>query len=711
MTQQQWRGKGETSVFVVGILAGAAFITAGQLLVIWKPTRTLGKSLQQRITHCFENWRSAPLRSAVETAAYLGSICGAFTISSDILVSVSVGTGAGAAVCYVSDAIWGVMSFLPSETDEQKDAPQLIALAIFSNLTLTTLYLIYHNLDSLLLAVTLGVLSSVTFALCGRICLLFPPTYTAGVILEGRIVNTFQNWYNYPMRSMYELATWQLTTFIVYGMCGSFFTALQIGTLFGAVNILLAEEFNEYVWLVFKQWLDGDWSALHAEPVKLPHPPVMKGLKTIPFKEVQQHNTRDSGWIVLHSKVYDVTEWIDEHPGGNCIELFLGADATDQFEAFHLPRVRNRLRGRMCIGEVQCAPTERPVTKAYRALREQLWAEGWFVPSTSYFVVKHAVVLFLAMMMLCFTYGHERLGLVESTAAALAGICCGLCWQQMAFLAHDQLHRGIMAPKPGGDCNLLGWVHGSLGFGISTQMWIDEHSKHHAATLRPHEDPQFRYLPLWLISEKELAGFEKNAVWLEKKVAPYLTQVQHWIFIPISIILARYNLHIVSVIYSIKNSNWMDLVGMALHFAWFYTLYSSFNPETWNGLLFHICAFWTAGILHVQLLVSHLATETFTTEEELEEQFFSFQCKTTRNIETAWWDSWFHGGLQYQIEHHLFPQLPRHNLKLVVPMVEALCKEHAVPYETVTFSEALRIVLSDFKRLSQLLYSPEIIMG
>lgn len=281
----------------------------------------------------------------------------------------------------------------------------------------------------------------------------------------------------------------------------------------------------------------------------------------------------------------------------------------------------------------------------------------------------------------------------------------------MAFLAHDQLHRGITAAKPGGDCNLFGWVHGTLGFGISTQMWIDEHSRHHAATLRPHEDPQFRYLPLWLISEKELEGFKKNAVWLEQKLAPYLTRLQHWSFIPINMFIARYNLYAISAIYAIKHGKWLDCVGMVLHLTWFYSLYRSFNPESWNGLLFHMCAFGTVAILHVQLMVSHLATETFTTEEELDEQFFSFQCKTTRNIETAWWDSWFHGGLQYQIEHHLFPQLPRHNLKLVVPMVKAICEEHDVPYKTVAFSEAVRIVLSDFKRLSQLLYSPEIIMG
>jgi len=108
-------------------------------------------------------------------------------------------------------------------------------------------------------------------------------------------------------------------------------------------------------------------------------------------------------------------------------------------------------------------------------------------------------------------------------------------------------------------------------------------------------------------------------------------------------------------------------------------------------------------------MVSHLATETFTAEEEHEAQFLPFQMATTRNINTSWWDSWFHGGLQYQIEHHLFPQLPRHNLKLVKPMVQKLCTDHGIKYDTCSFSEALIEVLSDFERLSTGLQATELL--
>lgn len=60
------------------------------------------------------------------------------------------------------------------------------------------------------------------------------------------------------------------------------------------------------------------------------------------------------------------------------------------------------------------------------------------------------------------------------------------------------------------------------------------------------------------------------------------------------------------------------------------------------------------------------------------------------------------GGLQYQIEHHLFPQLPRHNLGKVKPMVEELCRRHGIRYESVGFFYAVWYCLADFKRLASI---------
>ena len=98
--------------------------------------------------------------------------------------------------------------------------------------------------------------------------------------------------------------------------------------------------------------------------------------------------------------------------------------------------------------------------------------------------------------------------------------------------------------------------------------------------------------------------------------------------------------------------------------------------------------------------MSHLATTTFTAEEEEEAGFFQFQLGTSRNIDVYAYEHWFHGGLEYQIEHHLFPQLPRHQLAVVQPMVIEICQKHNIQYRSVGFMAALQECLSDFKRLA-----------
>lgn len=229
---------------------------------------------------------------------------------------------------------------------------------------------------------------------------------------------------------------------------------------------------------------------------------------------------------------------------------------------------------------------------------------------------------------------------------------------------------------------------------------------HHAITLRPKEDPQFDYLPLWLISEKELQVPGVKVDLLTRA----LVYIQHWTFLPLCVLVGRFNFYLISTGWAIKRlftaptragvlAAGMDILGMAIFWGW-YCAVVGMLPEFYSRLLFVLVSHWTTGILHVQLLLSHLATSCFTPEEERAEQFFSFQLKTSRNVDSDWTDHWFHGGLEYQIEHHLFPQLPRHSLEAVKPFVVEICEKHGVPYRSVGFFHALWEIMSDLRRLS-----------
>merc|ERR1711924_137744 len=67
--------------------------------------------------------------------------------------------------------------------------------------------------------------------------------------------------------------------------------------------------------------------------------------------------------------------------------------------------------------------------------------------------------------------------------------------------------------------------------------------------------------------------------------------------------------------------------------------------------------------------------------------FGVLQISTTRNVHDNGFTGWFMGGLHYQIEHHLFPTMPRNNLAEAAVRVKALCKKHDVPYHATGLIE------------------------
>ena len=67
---------------------------------------------------------------------------------------------------------------------------------------------------------------------------------------------------------------------------------------------------------------------------------------------------------------------------------------------------------------------------------------------------------------------------------------------------------------------------------------------------------------------------------------------------------------------------------------------------------------------------------------------------TTRNITSDFVHDWFTGGLNMQIEHHLFPTMPRHNLRATRKYIRELCERHGVVYEECGMTEGSSKILA-----------------
>merc|ERR550534_1928782 len=77
--------------------------------------------------------------------------------------------------------------------------------------------------------------------------------------------------------------------------------------------------------------------------------------------------------------------------------------------------------------------------------------------------------------------------------------------------------------------------------------------------------------------------------------------------------------------------------------------------------------------------------------------FFQTQLEGTMDIDCPAWMDWFHGGLQFQTVHHLWPRMPRHNLRQAQTLLESFCKEHGLVYHRAPFYEANCLLLKTIK--------------
>mmetsp|Transcript_10084 Transcript_10084/g.14234 ORF Transcript_10084/g.14234 Transcript_10084/m.14234 type:complete len:118 (+) Transcript_10084:1141-1494(+) len=81
--------------------------------------------------------------------------------------------------------------------------------------------------------------------------------------------------------------------------------------------------------------------------------------------------------------------------------------------------------------------------------------------------------------------------------------------------------------------------------------------------------------------------------------------------------------------------------------------------------------------------------------------FWKLQVTTTRNVTSNMFVDWFCGGLQYQVDHHLFPSVPRHNLPKVHSLVSSFCKENDVEYYEAGMIKGTVEVLVHLKKISE----------
>mmetsp|Transcript_8641 Transcript_8641/g.31911 ORF Transcript_8641/g.31911 Transcript_8641/m.31911 type:complete len:502 (-) Transcript_8641:59-1564(-) len=428
-----------------------------------------------------------------------------------------------------------------------------------------------------------------------------------------------------------------------------------------------------------------------------------KQLPKFSHQQVLKHDKEDDCWIIIDNLVYDVTSWVPKHPGGDIIYKFAGRDVTDLFLAFHLPQTE-RMKCTYLIGELTEPVPVNQMQKDCRKLREKFIKEGFFQSSLKFYILDNLYCIFLFGLVLLAQYfgvywGNEDwLGGKQNCTLfriVVGGALMGFFWQEVAALLHDSMHSELFHEMRFDD--MVGWLYSCVCFGISGQWWKNNHNKHHAYPncLNPDgtiADQQQDVRPFFV----QYPTVKPYVTSIGEKL---LIKIQHFTFIPIVWFVGRYAILIDSYVNrSRKHANW-ELFGFALHWAW--VLCGVYHAgTTWkHSLSAYAIAAVVEGVLHLQLEMNHFCKPMIPLDQCVngDIDFYSFQCITSRNVRLVIPFEWrLHGGLHKQVEHHMFPLIPRHNLHKLTPHIIEVCKKNGVVYDcTHTFPGAIWTVIKN----------------
>ncbi|MFF5175514.1 fatty acid desaturase family protein [Micromonospora sp. NPDC000089] len=269
---------------------------------------------------------------------------------------------------------------------------------------------------------------------------------------------------------------------------------------------------------------------------------------------------------------------------------------------------------------------------------------------------------------------------------------------QVAFLGHDAGHRQMFRRR--GPSEVAGLLAGNLAVGLSYGWWVDKHNRHHANPNHTDEDPDVGAGALVWTYEQAAAT---------SGVGRLLARRQAWLFFPM-LLLEGLNLHVASVRALLgrePDGRWrtpvryrgVELALLAAHgLGYLALLFTVMSPvkalafvAVHQGLwgLYMGCAF----------APNHKGMPMPTADDELD--YLRKQVLTARNVGGGRWVDVALGGLNHQIEHHLFPNMPRGNLRRARPIVRAYCVRRGVPYVETGLVESYRQALAHLQEVGR----------
>jgi fatty acid desaturase len=265
----------------------------------------------------------------------------------------------------------------------------------------------------------------------------------------------------------------------------------------------------------------------------------------------------------------------------------------------------------------------------------------------------------------------------------------GIVFTQYAFLAHEASHRQVF--ESGRVNDLAGRTIANLFVGISYSWWMTKHSRHHANPNVLGKDPDI---------DRDFVSFIEADASKSRGLYAWFTRRQGYLFFPV-LVFEGLNLHIhgFRTIFGRGkvDKRALEIVMLVVRVgAYLSAIFLLLTP----GMAF--------AFLGVQLAVfgmymgasfapNHKGMPVLPKESRVD--FLRRQVLTSRNISSGWFITSYMGGLNYQVEHHLFPNMPRPHLKRAQVIAKEYCRSHDIAYTETSIFQSYAIVVRYLNRV------------
>ena len=328
-------------------------------------------------------------------------------------------------------------------------------------------------------------------------------------------------------------------------------------------------------------------------------------------------------------------------------------------------------------------------TTDYGELKRRVKDLGLLRPQLGYYGLKTAVTFLIlaAAIAIAVVATHPAVLLLDA-------VFLGFASTQVALLAHDIGHRQAFR---GTRTNLMArFFIGNVILGISHSWWNVKHNQHHATPNHVDLDPDIQF-PMVVFSVEQIAS---RARWMRPLIG-----MQAFVF-PLLLPLQALNMRINSVQHLFGGKARRPLLQaffMVCHVALYALLLA--HMGSWGlALAFFAVHHATFGLYNSSVFASnHKGMPVIAANSPRD--FLREQVVTARNLHGHPLTDFWYGGLNYQIEHHLFPTMARNNLSRAQGVVRAFCAERGIPYHATGLIEAYRETFSHLHQVSASLRS------